>query len=414
MTNAVAEVFEESSHRFCMWHILKKLSEKVGGSLNENKSFMNCLKSCIWNSESSEEFEEKWNNIISENKLEQNGWLSKMYDLRSMWIPAYFKDTFMARIMRTTSRSESENSFFGNYLNKNLTLVEFWMRFDSALEAQRHKELLADNNTLHSFPELKMHMDLEKHGRVVYNHEIFYIFQKELWSACVDCGIEGAKEDGENLLFSILDNDVVNGTKVRKHREVVYCLSNKIAHCSCKMFDSEGMPCRHILFVLKGRGLSEIPSHYILNRWTKLATSKPVFDCDGNVLEACSKVECERTLVSKAWSQLIKCMHMTGTNKEKLTLIYNEGCSIEQKMSNMKSDVVSTPLDEVETFLGCNVPKKIDVLPPELSHTKGCGKRIKGGKEKAMEQQQNSTRQCKTCLKYAPHDSRNCPTKSSS
>jgi hypothetical protein len=73
-----------------------------------------------------------------------------------MWIPAYFKDTFMARIMRTTSRSESENSFFGNYLNKNLTLVEFWMRFDSALEAQRHKELLADNYTLHSKPELKI------------------------------------------------------------------------------------------------------------------------------------------------------------------------------------------------------------------------------------------------------------------
>jgi hypothetical protein len=145
-----------------------------------------------------------------------------------------------------------------------------------------------------------------------------------------------------------------------------------------------------------------------------LATSKPVFDCVENVLEACFKVESERTLVSKARSQLIKCMHMAGTNKEKLTLIYNEGCSIEQKMSNMKSDVVSTPLDEVETFLGCNVPKKIDILPPELSHTKGCGKRIKGGKEKAMEQQQNSTRQCKTCLKYAPHDSRNCPTKSSS
>ncbi|GAU52020.1 hypothetical protein TSUD_418370, partial [Trifolium subterraneum] len=194
MTNAVEEVFEGSSHRFCMWHILKKLSEKVGGSLNENKIFMNCLKSCIWNSESSDEFEVKWNNIISDYQLEQNGWLSKMYDLRSMWIPAYFKDTFMAGIMRTTSRSESENSFFGNYLNRNLTLVEFWIRFDSALEAQRHKELLADNDTLHSNPELKMHMDLEKHGRDVYTHEIFYIFQKELWSACVDCGIEGTKK----------------------------------------------------------------------------------------------------------------------------------------------------------------------------------------------------------------------------
>ncbi|KAK2383722.1 protein FAR1-RELATED SEQUENCE [Trifolium repens] len=374
---------------------------------------MNFLKSCIWNSESSEEFEEKWNNIISEYKLEQNGWLSKMYDLRSMWIPAYFKDTFMAGIMRTTSRSESENSFFGNYLNKNLTLVEFWMRFDSALEAQRHKELLADNDTLHSNPELKMNMDLEKHGREVYTHENFYLFQKELWSACVECGVEGTKKNGENLLFSILDNVVVNGTKVSKHREVVYSVSNNIAHCSCKMFDSEGIPCRHILCVLKGRDFSEIPSHYIVNRWTKFATSRPVFDSDGNVLEACSKFESERILVSKAWAQLFKCMHMAGTNKEKLLLIYNEGCSIEQKMSKMKGDVVSRPLDEVEALIGVNVPKKVEILPPKPSHTKGCGKRIKGGKEKAMEQQQKSIRQCHTCKQYAPHDSRNCPAKSS-
>ncbi|GAU29259.1 hypothetical protein TSUD_392090 [Trifolium subterraneum] len=170
-----------------------------------------------------------------------------------------------------------------------------------------------------------MHMDLEKHGREVYTHDNFYIFQKELWSACVDCGIEGAKED-----------------------------------------------------------------------------------------EACSKVESDRTLVSKAWTQLFKCMHMAGTNKEKLTLIYNEGFSIEQEISNMKSDVASRPLDDMETFIGCNVPKKIEVLPPEPSHTKGCGKRMKAGKEKAMEQQQKVPRFCHACKQYATHDSRNCPTKKSS
>ncbi|GAU36715.1 hypothetical protein TSUD_217720 [Trifolium subterraneum] len=63
-------------------------------------------------------------------------------------------------------------------------------------------------------------------------------------------------------------------------------------------------------------------------------------------------------------------------------------------MSKMKSDVVSRPLDEVEALIGVNVPKKIEVLPPKPSQTKGCAKRIKGGKEEAMEQQQKSTRQC--------------------
>ena len=413
MTNAIESVFKGSSHRFCMWHILKKLSEKVGGTLNDNNDFNNRFNSCVWNSESSEEFEFEWNDIISDFGLEENGWLSTMYELRRMWIPAYFKDIFMAGILRTTSRSESENSFFGHFLNKKLNLVEFWMRFDSALEGQRHKELLADNATLHSIPALKMHVDLEKHGREIYTHEIFYIFQSELWNSCVNCGIEGTKQEGDNLIFYILDNVVVNKTKVTKHREVALSLSNNIAHCSCKMFDSEGIPCRHILSVLKGKGFSKIPSHYIVNRWTKLATSRPVFDCDGNVLEACSKSESEKILISKAWAQMFKCMHMAGTNKEKLLLVYKEGCSIESKLSNMRSDVASTPSD-VEAFIGLNVPKKIHVLPPEPSNTKGCGKQIKGGKEKAIEQQQKRTRLCKTCKRFASHDSRNCPTKSSS
>jgi hypothetical protein len=49
------------------------------------------------------------------------------------------------------------------------------------------------------------------------------------------------------------------------------------------MFESEGMPCRHILFIIKGKGLNEIPGYGIVNRWTKLATSKPF----STVMEMC-------------------------------------------------------------------------------------------------------------------------------
>ncbi|KAF1894326.1 hypothetical protein Lal_00027172 [Lupinus albus] len=240
--------------------------------------------------------------------LQGNGWLIQMYDLRNMWIPAYFKDIFLAGILRTTSRSESENSFFGNYLNKNVSLVELWMRFEFALESQRHNELLADNDNLHSMTELKLHKDIEKHGREVYTHEKFYIFQR-------------TKEKNIKAFFDVFDNTMVNGNKVNKLREAVYHpTSNHIVQCPCKMFESEGMSYRHILFVLKGKGLSEIPKFYIVNRWTKIAISKPVFDYDGNILEACSKSQSQTKLISDTWAQLFKCMHMTSSCKEKLQL----------------------------------------------------------------------------------------------
>ena len=74
-------------------------------------------------------------------------------------------------------------------MNPTVSLVEFWMRFDSAIEVHRQKELLADNDSLNGLPKLKMDRILEKHGRSVYTHENFFVFQKELWISCVDCGV---------------------------------------------------------------------------------------------------------------------------------------------------------------------------------------------------------------------------------
>jgi len=79
-------------------------------------------------------------------------------------------------------------------LNPYVSLIEFWMRFDSATEAQRQKELLAHNNLLHSMPSLKLDHSLEKQGKDVYSHVNFYIFQDELWISCLYCGVKGMKE----------------------------------------------------------------------------------------------------------------------------------------------------------------------------------------------------------------------------
>lgn len=47
MKIAIEKVFDSSSHRLSMWHIMKKASEKVGVSLNSNDEFNNKLKPCI-------------------------------------------------------------------------------------------------------------------------------------------------------------------------------------------------------------------------------------------------------------------------------------------------------------------------------------------------------------------------------
>ena len=72
--------------------------------------------------------------MINDFDLHDNKWLGEMFVMRERWIPAYLRDVHMAGLMRTTSRSESENHFFGKWTSPHLSLVEFLSHHDTAIE----------------------------------------------------------------------------------------------------------------------------------------------------------------------------------------------------------------------------------------------------------------------------------------
>ncbi|XP_035842284.1 protein FAR1-RELATED SEQUENCE 5-like [Helianthus annuus] len=51
------------------------------------------------------------------------------------WIPAYYRMEELSGLMRTISRTESENHFFGQVCNSKATLVEFMTHYETAIEA---------------------------------------------------------------------------------------------------------------------------------------------------------------------------------------------------------------------------------------------------------------------------------------
>ncbi|CAA0827951.1 Protein FAR1-RELATED SEQUENCE 5 [Striga hermonthica] len=90
----VAEVFPKTMHRFCIWHILNKFSEKLGPVLH--KLHYHTLSGIINDSETPNEFECKWNSLMRDSQLNGNGWLAKMYEIRHRWVPAYVRGVFAA------------------------------------------------------------------------------------------------------------------------------------------------------------------------------------------------------------------------------------------------------------------------------------------------------------------------------
>lgn len=178
--------------------------------MRENE-FLKSISRVIWDNHPTEsDFENDWKSVIDEFKLSENSWFSDIYDIRSSWIPVYFKDVNMGGLLRTTSRSESENSFFGRFLHGYMSLVEFYFGYNNAMEAQRNVRAKYDHETSTSLVKLITQLDIEKHAGEIFTHSIFKEMQKEIESAIYKCCIDDISTDQDMKLFTIRDTDKQN------------------------------------------------------------------------------------------------------------------------------------------------------------------------------------------------------------
>ncbi|XP_028062710.1 protein FAR1-RELATED SEQUENCE 5-like [Camellia sinensis] len=142
MQNATEVVFPQARHRWCLWHIMKKIPEKLRGYA-QYESIKFALQNAVYDCFTKDEFDEEWEAMIAKFKLDDNEWLGLLYSEPHRWIPAYVKDVFWAG-MSTTQRSESMNAFFDGYVNSKATLKQFVEQYDNALRSKVEKEMEAD------------------------------------------------------------------------------------------------------------------------------------------------------------------------------------------------------------------------------------------------------------------------------
>ncbi|KAK9071910.1 hypothetical protein SSX86_008341 [Deinandra increscens subsp. villosa] len=153
MKIAIENVFDYCRHRLCMWHIMKKVVDNVGPALCNNNEFKEAMCSIVWtDSIDLEFFDVEWQKIINDYDLVSKKWLYEMFEMRVMWIPAYFRDEWMSGLLRMTSRSESENHFFSQVTNSQMTLLDFINHYEPSLEIRRHTHQKNDHDSRYTFP----------------------------------------------------------------------------------------------------------------------------------------------------------------------------------------------------------------------------------------------------------------------
>ncbi|KAJ0960201.1 hypothetical protein J5N97_001976 [Dioscorea zingiberensis] len=269
MMKAIEMVFPESSHRLCMWHISNNAKQHLASRF-ANSEFKAQFNKCFYGCETETEFESNWAAMIEKFELEDHSWLKRLYDLRAKWCPAFSMDVFSART-KSTQRSESMNSILHQIMNSSMSLIQVIQHYEEKAKEFRQEELNQDFRCRNGAPNKVNGRGILKHASTVYTFTMFKRFEEELMDSIgLNC-VKGASDENISL-YQLTDEG---------HERIYFVNfspSNGDISCSCSMFETLGLLCRHALRVLFMHNVKEIPEPYILKRWTKRA--KSMFESD--------------------------------------------------------------------------------------------------------------------------------------
>ncbi|XP_074315101.1 protein FAR-RED IMPAIRED RESPONSE 1-like [Silene latifolia] len=394
-------VFKTERHRFCMWYIMNKMPSKFGVSRSDYNDFMCKINDIIWDDKlEAAEFDGIWEQIVEDHDVGVNDWFTDTYAIRGQWVMAHCKDLRMASIMRTTQRSQSENSFFKRFEHKSGTLVEFWMRFKSAMDQKRHTQNQLDNMDKHSSAAASTHLALEIHA--------FQKFIEEAIFSIDTCRTGGFTERGE------LEVTTVKDSSRKKNFEVAYSPAltddtgtHKVS-CSCTMSERTGILCRHIIWIFSASGINTIPEDYIVNRWMKEYLRLRIFNSNGEGTENMQVIDEKQIAMSIMWSEVHEAVRL---RRDKGVADVDGFSAVIRAFKESLSPLgeVLNKNQQMEKFLNCTACEVVTILPPKNSKNNGTGKRLLSAKTKAMVLAIKPKRKCKNCKRMTNHDKRNCP-----
>ncbi|CAM8901653.1 unnamed protein product [Rhodiola kirilowii] len=289
IAKAVLHVMPGTYHRLCIWHLMQNAIKKVGFLFRDHdeEDKTNVFNKFLYQIEEDDEFLSAWECMLDEYEAHDDTWLAATFEIRKKWVHAYVKWTWSAG-MQTTQLSESFNASLKGYLKSDLHLPEFFTHFVRILCDKRYKELEAEYDLLFQIIHCKMEVSILIHAREVYTKAIFKVFQAQFEDS-LKSSITKCVSNGENFIFTVVKDGFFKERLVK--REGQFTVS-----CSCRMFETIGVLCRHCIKVMtEGREttlIKKIPEQYVSERWTKNArVDNVVQDMHGQEIEENPKLK---------------------------------------------------------------------------------------------------------------------------
>uniref|UniRef100_A0A2N9GWH9 SWIM-type domain-containing protein n=1 Tax=Fagus sylvatica TaxID=28930 RepID=A0A2N9GWH9_FAGSY len=273
MARAIAEVFPESNHRLCVWHIYQNAAKHLSQVFHSSKEFTDDFSHCMYDYEDEDDWLLAWDNMLQKYSLTDNKWLAGIFEVKEKWAMVYGRHMFTAD-MKSTQRSESINNVLKKYLKPKHDILRFLGHYSRVLADKRHQELQAEFKMRQTIPVLQVDVEMLRYVVGLYTPEMFQMFQDEYMKI------------GDCTIYKVSKSDAVTEYKVKYRQRtqehlVKYEASTVNVQCNCMKFSFVGILCVHALKVLEKKNVKRLPSHYLLKRWTQDAKVGSIKDHRG-------------------------------------------------------------------------------------------------------------------------------------
>jgi len=192
MGKAVREVFIESWHGLCTFHIMQNAAKHLSDSKKDDDKdkkkphILTEFSACMYDIEDKIAFDEAFDIMINKVDKKKASWLQNIYKFKEQWAECYMRDVLTLG-MRSTQLSESFNSDLKDHLKSDLDIIRFLKHFERAVQTKRNKELDEEFEARKKLPRIRMNTPMLVQASKIYTHPIFEAFQTEYERSMAAC-----------------------------------------------------------------------------------------------------------------------------------------------------------------------------------------------------------------------------------
>ncbi|KAK3158886.1 hypothetical protein QOZ80_2AG0142960 [Eleusine coracana subsp. coracana] len=271
MAAAIREVLPKAAHRWCKWHVLKKVVETLGHLFTPNSEFSNDFNKLVNHMWSQQEFEDGWGEMLKKYNLVGQPELIRAFESRELWAMAWFAEIFCAR-MTSTQRSESANHVLKNLVPATAPLNLFAKQYTGLVLEQEKAYHASEKKTKQTEINPRFRWPIKAHAAKVYTHAVYELFAEELLKS-TSYVVLSNMDDGPNVYHvSHVESD-----RRKKWAKV---------HLKVQVMVQRGLKCIpdvHVMQRWTRNACIDNPSHLIPNEESQSALDSPYFR--NNLLE---------------------------------------------------------------------------------------------------------------------------------